>query len=90
MCIRDRDDITSFQTASRSSELVGYPTQKPLKLLERIIAASSNPGDTVFDPFCGSGTTLVAAQRLGRLWLGCDESERAIKVAKSRLGVGGE
>ena len=51
---------------------MGYPTQKPLALLERIINASSNPGDVVFDPFCGSGTTLVAAKRLGRTSLGVE------------------
>ena len=78
-------DIPNFGTATGSKERVGYPTQKPLKLLERIIAASSNPGDTVFDPFCGSGTTLVAAQRLGRLWVGCDMSANAIAIAKKRL-----
>ena len=68
-----------------SNENVGYPTQKPVALLERIIAASSNPGDLVLDPFCGSGTTLVAAQRLGRRFGGCDISADAVKVAKRRL-----
>ena len=55
----------------------GYPTQKPLALLERIIKASSNPGDVVFDPFCGCATTLVAADRLQRSWVGIDISPRA-------------
>ena len=68
-----------------SRELTGYPTQKPEKLLERIIAASSNEGDLVADFFCGSGTTLVAAEKLGRQWLGCDSGEQAIKIAKERL-----
>lgn len=68
-----------------SRELTGFPTQKPEKLLERIIEASSNPGDLVADFFCGSGTTLVVAEKLGRRWLGCDSSEVAIKIAKERL-----
>ena len=69
-------------------ERVGYPTQKPLALLERIICASSNEGDVVLDPFCGSGTTLVAAQRLGRNWIGVDASHEAVELAASRLSVG--
>ena len=64
-----------------------YPTQKPVKLLERVIIVSSNPGDVVLDPFCGSGTTLVAAQNLGRQWIGIDASEEAIAVARGRLGL---
>jgi DNA modification methylase len=67
------------------SESLGYPTQKPLALLERIIAASSNAGDVVLDPFCGSGTTLHAAQRLGRRWIGIDRTPVAIEVVKRRL-----
>ena len=66
-------------------ERVGYPTQKPVKLLERIILASSNKGDLVFDPFCGSGTTLVAAKRLERKYIGCDINPDAVKLAKERL-----
>lgn len=62
-----------------------YPTQKPLALLERIVSLASNPGDLVFDPFCGSGTTLAAAQRLGRQWLGTDRSADAIAIARQRL-----
>ena len=62
-----------------------YPTQKPIKLLERIISASSNVGDLVFDPFMGSGTTLVAAKRLNRRYAGCDISQDAIDVANKRL-----
>ena len=72
------DDI-KFETGLK------YPTQKPLALLERIISASSNVGDLVFDPFMGSGTTLVAAKRLGRRYAGCDISQDAIDVANKRL-----
>lgn len=70
---------------ARGREHTGYPTQKPLALLERIIAASSNPGDLVFDPFCGCATTLVAAARLGRNWIGCDLSEKAVVLLEERL-----
>ena len=66
-------------------EFIDYPTQKPLALLERIVAASSNSGDFVFDPFMGSGTTLVAAKRLGRRYAGCDVSADALAVAAKRL-----
>ncbi len=62
-----------------------YPTEKNLDLLKFIVEASSNPGDLVLDCFCGSGTTLVAAQQLGRKWIGVDRSERAIAVAERRL-----
>lgn len=68
-----------------SKERLGYPTQKPLALIERIVHVSSNPGDTVLDPFCGAGTTLVAAQRLGRGWIGIDESPLAIALTQGRL-----
>ena len=71
--------------SGNSKERVGYPTQKPLALLERIISASSNEGDSVFDPFCGSGTTAVAAKRLGRRWIACDQSAEAVNVARARL-----
>lgn len=66
-------------------EGVGYPTQKPLALLERIIKASSNPGDIVLDPFCGGGTTLVAAAKNNRHYIGIDESVAAIRVSQERL-----
>lgn len=79
------DDIPSFSSASRSGEISGYPTQKPLALLRRIIKASSNAGDVVLDPFCGSGTTLVAAKELGRKFIGIDANPDAIAVAKRRL-----
>ncbi len=68
-----------------SKERMGYPTQKPVTLLERIVRASSNPGDVVLDPFCGAGTTLVAAQKLGRTWIGIDESPLAIALTQNRL-----
>lgn len=57
-----------------SSERLGYPTQKPLLLLERIISASSNEGDVVLDPFCGCGTTVHAAEKLQRQWIGISPS----------------
>ncbi|WP_188455470.1 DNA methyltransferase [Virgibacillus oceani] len=68
-----------------SKERVGYPTQKPLKLLERIISASSNPGDVILDPFCGCGTAVVAAEKLGRKWIGIDITHIAITTIKDRL-----
>ncbi|MYF36517.1 MAG: hypothetical protein F4226_06970 [Synechococcus sp. SB0678_bin_12] len=70
---------------SQAKERLGYPTQKPLALLDRIIKASSNPGDMVLDPFCGCATTLVAANRLGRQWAGMDLSALAIKLVKQRI-----
>lgn len=80
-------DIASIAPTSR--ERVDYPTQKPLALLERIVAASSNPGDLVADFFAGSGTAAVAAHRLGRRWLLCDESAAAVRVAAARLAAEG-
>ena len=71
--------------ASTDPERTGYPTQKPLALLDRIIQASSNKGDMVLDPFCGCATTLVAADRLGREWAGIDLSPLAIKLVNDRL-----
>jgi site-specific DNA-methyltransferase (adenine-specific) len=71
-----------------SGERTGYPTQKPAALLERIVAASSNAGDVVLDPFCGSGTTLLAAQRLGRRYIGIDVNEEAVWLTRERLGIG--
>ncbi|MDO8682833.1 MAG: DNA methyltransferase [Armatimonadota bacterium] len=68
-----------------SDERMGYPTQKPLALLERIINASSNPGDIVFDPFCGCGTAVVAAEKLGRRWIGIDVTFIAIDLMINRL-----
>lgn len=66
-------------------ELLGYPTQKPLALLERIINASSNPDDVVLDPFCGCGTAVHAAQKLGRQWIGIDVTHLAISLIEKRL-----
>jgi len=68
-----------------SNERLGYPTQKPLALMERIILASTNPGDVVLDPFCGCGTTIHAAQKLGRQWIGIDITYLAINLIKRRL-----
>jgi len=70
---------------SAAAERLGYPTQKPEALLERIISASSNEGDTVLDPFCGCGTTIAVAQRLHRNWIGIDITHLAIGLIKSRL-----
>ena len=70
---------------SQAKERLGYPTQKPVALLERIILASSNPGDVVLDPFCGCGTTVDAAQKHGRQWIGIDITHLAITLIKSRL-----
>lgn len=70
-------------------ETTGYPTQKPLKLLDRIVRASSRPGGLVLDPFCGSGTTLVAAARLGRSFVGCDRGRLAITTSAERLRAEG-
>jgi DNA modification methylase len=71
--------------AAQAAERLGYPTQKPEALLERIIRVSSNPGDVVLDPFCGCGTTVVAAQKLGRNWIGIDVTHLAITLVRSRL-----
>lgn len=68
-----------------AKERSGYPTQKPLALLHRIIEASSNPGDLVLDPFCGSGTTLIAAQQLGRRWVGVDMGDQARAFIERRF-----
>ena len=77
------DDIPAVQ--GQSKERVGYPTQKPLALLKRIIAASSNEGDMVMDPFCGCATACVAAEDLGRQWIGIDLSSKAADLVKVRL-----
>ncbi len=70
---------------SQAHERLGYPTQKPLALLERIIQASSKPGDLVLDPFCGCGTAIAAAQKLGRKWIGIDITHLSIALQKYRL-----
>ena len=73
------------QLRASMPERLGYPTQKPLALLERIINASSNPGDVVLDPFCGCGTAVHAAQSLGRQWIGIDITHLAIALVEKRL-----
>lgn len=70
---------------SQAQERLGYPTQKPLALLERIIAASSNEGDVVLDPFCGCGTAVDAAQKLGRQWIGIDVTHLSIGLIERRM-----
>lgn len=77
------DDIPPIN--SQAQERLGYPTQKPLALLERIVQASSLPGDVVLDPFCGCGTTIHAAQKLGRPWIGIDVTHLAISLIEKRL-----
>jgi site-specific DNA-methyltransferase (adenine-specific) len=77
------DDINPLHSAH--AERLGYPTQKPIALLERIISASSNEGDLVLDPFCGCGTTVHAAQKLNRRWIGIDITHLAIGLVKRRL-----
>lgn len=73
---------------SQAQERLGYPTQQPRALLERIIAASSNPGDVVLDPFCGCGTAVDAAQKLGRRWIGIDVTHIAIGMIEDRMRQG--
>lgn len=70
---------------SQAAERLGYPTQKPVALLERIIKLTMDPGDVVLDPFCGCGTTVDAAQRLGRSWIGIDITQLAVDVITKRL-----
>ncbi len=77
------DDIPPIN--SQAAERLGYPTQKPLALLERILAASSNEGDVVLDPFCGCGTTVHAAEKMNRRWIGIDVTHLAIGLIRKRL-----
>ena len=77
--------IKSAEEPAQAAERLGYPTQKPLSLLERIIQTSSNPGDFVLDPFCGCGTAIAAAQKLERKWIGIDITELSIALQKYRL-----
>ncbi|MEA2677729.1 MAG: hypothetical protein QOJ81_1870, partial [Chloroflexota bacterium] len=76
-------DVPSI--SAKSKERLGFPTQKPIALLQRIVASSSNPGDVVLDPFCGCGTAIDAAQSLGRSWIGIDVTHLAIGLIKHRL-----
>ncbi len=75
------DDIST----AGGNERLGYPTQKPLSLLERIIMASSNVGDVILDPFCGCGTAVVAAEKLQRQWIGIDVTSIATTLVQKRL-----
>ena len=84
----DWSDILPVQPNSKVDKALGYPTQKPRALLERIIAASSNPGDVVLDPFCGCGTAVDAAQKLGRRWIGIDVTHIAIGMIEDRMRSG--
>jgi hypothetical protein len=77
------DDI--FPVAAQANERLGYQTQKPQSLLERIIKYSTNEGDIVLDPFCGCGTAVVAAQKLNRKWIGIDVTHLAINLMRNRL-----
>ena len=79
------DEDVRWLTAQGDQERLGYPTQKPLGLLERIIAASSNEGDVILDPFCGCGTAVHAAQKLGRQWIGIDVTHLAITLIEKRM-----
>ena len=83
MPLRDVWDISIV--AGSSKERVGYPTQKPFALLERVIKAASNPGDVVLDPFCGCATTCVAADAFGRQWAGIDISPKAAELVRQRI-----
>ncbi len=74
-----------YPLVASEQERLGYPTQKPLALLERIISASSNEGDVVLDPFCGCGTAVHAAQKLKRTWIGIDITHLAISLIEKRL-----
>jgi len=83
--ILDNVWLDIFPINSQAAERLGYPTQKPEALLERIIQASSSPGDVVLDPFAGCGTTIAAAQRLDRQWIGIDITHLSIALLKNRL-----
>lgn len=79
------DSVWDIPIVRKKSEKLGYPTQKPLKLLSRIIKASSNPGDVVFDPFCGCGTAIYASHLNNRKWIGCDIAYLAIRLVRDVL-----
>ena len=79
------NDIYSLQTITQDKQILGYPTQKPEELLKRIIKASSNENDLIADFFCGSGTTLATAEKLGRRWIGSDLGKFAINTTRKRM-----
>lgn len=78
-------DVKPLYVAIGNKERLGYPTQKPLALLERIIKASSNPMDVVLDPFCGCGTAIISAHRLGRRWVGIDVNSNGCRLMQKRF-----
>ena len=80
-----QNDWTDISPLHSGNESLGYPTQKPVALLERILKASSNEGDVVLDPFCGCGTTIHAAEKLNRSWIGIDVTHLAIGLIRDRL-----
>ena len=82
---QDVENVILDTNRVAGSESTGYPTQKPLELLELFINSSSNEGDVVLDPFCGSGTTLVAAERLSRQWIGIDLSKSVEPIIRDRI-----
>jgi DNA modification methylase len=84
---KNADDVWTIPIISQrdKTERVDYPTQKPIELMERIIRASSNPGDLIADFFCGSGTTIITAEKLERKWIGCDKGEIALERCIKRL-----
>jgi DNA modification methylase len=84
--VRIQDIVADIgPVSSQADERLGYPTQKPIALLRRIVAASSNPGDAIFDPFCGCGTAIYAAHELGRRWVGCDIAILSVKIVRDVL-----
>jgi DNA modification methylase len=78
-------DIAPLNSQAAERKMMGYPTQKPEALLERLIRMSSNPGDVVLDPFCGCGTTISVAEKIGRRWIGIDISQTAVKIMDWRI-----
>ena len=78
-------DINTLYNSSERKSITGYPTQKPIALLSNILQASSKNGDVVFDPFCGSGTTLITSELMGRQWIGVDINEIVIRVVDKRF-----
>ena len=83
--VNDEEGVDMNRLNSNNSENVGYFSQKPKALLERIIQTFSNEGDTIADFFCGSGTTLVVAKELNRRYIGCDINPNAVEITNKRL-----